>query len=158
MFALIRWAGYCRTIFQVFPPSPVTNAVPPGIVTVAWEASVAVTEVQSGVAFACCVGLVMRVQWAPPSVVRRIVPFVPETQQTSFEGADPASRSLVTPLSCFCHVCSDSVDFSILPPCPMRQITSPFSGKILTSPPSVVCKGVPEICAGNKPAPACKLD
>src|SRR5579859_1392598 len=61
------------------------------------------------------------VQCAPPSVVRRMVPELPTTQQTLADGADPASKSVLTPLVCSVHLRPLSDECSREPDGPTRQ-------------------------------------
>ena len=78
---------------------------------VALIASWAATAAQSLVTPA---GRIIRSQCSP-SVVRKITPARPTTQATSFDAAEPASRSAVTPLDCCCQVLPWSVERSMRP-------------------------------------------
>ena len=60
-------------------------------------------------------------QWAPPSVVRNMVPELPTIQQTCSVGADPASNSAVTPLDCSVQVVPLSLDTLMKPLEPRSQ-------------------------------------
>lgn len=54
-------------------------------------------------------------QCLPRSVVRRMVPALPTTQQTLLVGAEPAVRSVETPLFCCSQVWLESKLNSIFP-------------------------------------------
>src|SRR5208282_927104 len=103
------------------PPSDVAKLRPPAVVTVASSALLAVTLVKFS-----AVGGVMSSQCSP-SVVRMIVPLRPTIQHTVADGAEPATRSVLTPLCCVCVVPSAS-----------RRCTNPFLPTIHVTDPSGV--------------------
>src|SRR5207248_11318138 len=117
--------------------------------TVACCALTANTEVKSS-----RIGGSTFVQCAPPSVVRRIVPAFPTIQQTVSEGAEPAIRSVVTPLVCKFQVAPVSAERSIRPLEPTRHTDLPFGAEIvaklllLASTNAVLCRNedLPSIC------------
>ena len=83
---------------QVTPPSRVEKRVPFLPTIDALLESVAVSAVKL-----CREGGLMSCQCAPPSSVRMMVPDFPTIQHTSLDGADAASRFVVTPLRCATH-------------------------------------------------------
>src|SRR5689334_3691364 len=119
-----------RTEDQVTPPSEVWNVLTvPGCCSgtneiQACKASAARTAVRS-----CVTGDSNLIQCLPPSVVRKIVPEAPTTQQTFAEGAEPATRSAVTPLSCRAHLTPLSEECSSEPAGPRRQSCFPPGAK-----------------------------
>src|SRR4029077_2211167 len=80
-----------------------------------------------------CTGARNFCQCAPASVVRRIVPLLPTIQQTLSVGAEPPSKSVVTPLGCKVHVFPASGEYSMRPACPTRQDTVPPGAEMMTS-------------------------
>src|ERR1700690_11023 len=78
---------------HVAPPSCVAKCDPFAAVTVALLLSVALTATKSS-----RVGGLTSRQCTPLLRVRTMVPDFPTTQHTSSDGADPARRSVVTPL------------------------------------------------------------
>src|SRR5215472_16265868 len=107
--------------FQVIPPSEVSrNVVLPRFQMVAWRASVARTPLKSSAR-----GEWMVAQWAPASVVSKMVPAWPTTQQTFSEGAEPAVRSANTLLICRNQEAPPSLEYSIKPACPARHSVFP---------------------------------
>src|SRR5215469_2467427 len=103
--------------FQVEPPSEVSKVfVLPRFQIVAWRASVARTPLKSSAR-----GERMVAQCAPASVVSRMVPAWPTTQQTFSEGAEPAVNSTDTLLTCRDQDAPPSLEYSILPRWPTRQ-------------------------------------
>ncbi len=109
--------GYC--CFQVWPPSSVTNCRRPAM-TVACSASLAAMPVQS----MSPAGEATRCQCSP-SIVRRTTPARPAIHATWSDGAEPASRSLVTPLVCSTQFWAWSTERATRPPGPIRQRTFP---------------------------------
>src|SRR5258707_15006044 len=81
-----------------------------------------------------CTGARNFCQCEPASAVRRIVPLPPTIQQTFSEGAEPPSRSVVTPLGCKGHVFPASEENWMTPACPTGQDTGPPGGEMVTSP------------------------
>src|SRR2546422_2471631 len=72
----------------------------------------------------------INLQCAPPSVVRRMAPTRPTIQQTLSEGAEPVSKSVSTPLVCRDQEEPPSLDNSIRPLRPARQIRFEPGGEI----------------------------
>src|SRR5260370_15568146 len=101
--------------FQVAPLSMVWY-VPCAGETVACRASTANTDAKSST-----MGGRTFTQWLPPSVVRKIVPARPTTQHTLSEGAEPASKSVMTPLVCRVQVAPLSAECSMMPAVPIRH-------------------------------------
>src|ERR1700740_844964 len=60
-------------------------------------------------------------QYSPASVVRRMVPARPTTQQTLGEGEEPEVRSATTLLACRTHDVPPSLENSMRPAWPTRQ-------------------------------------
>ncbi len=81
---------HCRC--QLAPPSEVAKLCPPAVVIVAYLALLADTPFRLSV-----LGPLMSSQCSP-SVVRMIVPLRPTIQHTVADGADAATRSVLTPL------------------------------------------------------------
>lgn len=109
--------AYC--CFQVWPPSSVTKRRR-SATTVACSASLAAMPVQSMTP----AGDATRCQCSP-SIVRRTTPARPAIHATRSDGAEPASRSLVTPLVCSAQFWAWSVERATRPPGPIRQRTFP---------------------------------
>src|ERR1700676_2524011 len=107
------------SFFHVAPPSLVWY-VPRGGDTVAWRALTANTDAKSST-----MGGGTFDQWVPPSVVRRMVPARPTSQQTSSEVAEPASKSATTPVDCKVHVAPASLEYSTMPAVPIRHCAEP---------------------------------
>src|SRR5215469_9963900 len=101
---------------QVWPASEVEKRRPSAVVIVAAVVSAAKTATRSD-----GVGELIFCQCSP-SVVRRIVPPAPTIQHVVGEGAAPARRADVTPLSCGCQEPSGA-RCSIAPPAPRRHRT-----------------------------------
>src|SRR5215472_8136758 len=114
--------GHCEAGgFQVMPPSEVSRVlVLARFQMVAWRASVARTPPKSSPS-----GEWMVTQCAPASVVSKMVPAWPTTQQTFSEGAEPAVRSANTLLICRNQEAPPSVENSIMPAWPARQRVLP---------------------------------
>src|SRR5713226_9693150 len=106
------------SFFQVEPPSMVWY-VPRAGETVACRASTANTDAKSSTT-----GGRTFTQWLPPSVVRKIVPPRPTTQHTWSEGAEPASKSVMTPLVCRVQVAPLSAECSTMPAASIRHCTA----------------------------------
>src|SRR5580704_4897624 len=87
---------------------------------VASWATTAATAVMSSV-----VGEGTFIQRLPLSVVSRMVPARPTTQQVWAEGAEPASRSAATPVFCTVQVAPASAERWTIPEGRRRHITSP---------------------------------
>src|SRR5208282_1502101 len=66
---------------------------------------------------------------APPSSVRTMVPDLPTIQHTSLDGAEAASRSVVTPLRSVSHAL-EFPDRKIAPPIPNCHTTLPSGEEI----------------------------
>src|SRR5690348_5777904 len=73
-------------------------------------------------------GAEILIQFAPPSVVRKIIPAAPTTQHTLGESAKPVMRFALTPLACVDQVLPLSVECSIEPASPTRHNTFPAGG------------------------------
>src|SRR5690349_15026321 len=112
---------------QVSPPSVVWNLAF-GAETVAWCASTAKMERRSS-----CEGGRNFCQWAPASVVRRRAPARPTIQQIVSEGAEPASKSVTTPLGCRAQNFPASDENWMMPAWPTRQETRPSGAEMVTS-------------------------
>src|SRR5713101_2369198 len=107
------------TGFQVRPPSLVSKfLVLRAFQIVACRSSVArIPPISSDS------GEGINVQWAPPSVVRRMAPTRPTIQQTLSEGAEPVSKSASTPLVCRDQEAPRSFEISTKPARPARHRT-----------------------------------
>lgn len=102
---------------QDLPPSEVTKVSPPSATTDAAMALFARMRKRSRVVGGGTLS------HCSPSVVFRITPLRPTSQQTLSEGAAPAKRSTSTPLASTFQVRPESRERSIRPPEPMRQET-----------------------------------
>lgn len=115
---------------QAAPPSVVSNVLLTPVCwsatnqIVAWKASLARTPVRSLVT-----GEFSFIQCSPPSVVRKMVPELPTIQQTFAETAEPAKRSVSTPLTCGVHVTPLSFELSSDPAGPARQACFPLGAQ-----------------------------
>src|SRR5260370_3180603 len=115
------------SFFQVAPPSMVWY-VPCTGETVACRASTANIDAKSST-----MGGRTFTQWAPPSAVRKMVPARPTIQHTLSEGAEPASKSVITPLLCRVHVAPLSAGCSMRPAAPIRHCTALPRAAIVTA-------------------------
>src|SRR5712664_4777007 len=114
------------TGFQVRPPSPVSKLlVFRAFQIVACCASVARIPPRSSDS-----GEEIKVQCAPPSVVKRMAPTRPTIQQTLSEGAEPVSKSASTPLVCRDQDAPPSLETSMRPLRPARQMKLEPGGEI----------------------------
>src|SRR6202158_1273549 len=116
----------CGTRFQVRPPSLVSKLlVLRAFQIVACSASAARIPPRSS-----DIGEEINVQCAPPSVVKRMAPPRPTIQQTLSEGAEPVSKSASTPLFWRDQEEPPSLENSIRPLRPARQMTLQPSGEV----------------------------
>src|SRR5260370_11143263 len=115
------------SFFQVAPLSIVWY-VPCAGETEACRASTANTEAKSST-----MGGRTFTQWAPPSVVRKIVPAWPTTQHALSEGAEPARKSVMTPLVCSVQVAPLSAECSMMPAAPIRHCAALPGAVIVTA-------------------------
>src|SRR3984893_9349500 len=114
------------TGFQVRPPSLVSKfLVLRAFQIVACRSSVARIPPRSSDS-----GEEINVQCAPPSVVRRMAPTRPTIQQTLSEGAEPVSKSVSTPLVCRDQEDPPSLESSMKPLRPARQMKFEPGGEI----------------------------
>src|SRR6202166_1661296 len=114
------------SFFHVAPASLVWY-VPFAGDTVAWRAFTANTEAKSST-----MGGGTFDQWAPPSVVRKMVPARPTIQQILSEVAEPASKSATTPVDCQAQVAPESVECSTRPAAPIRHSAEPCGAAMMT--------------------------
>ena len=112
---------------QVIPPSMVLKVLFVVVVMEACCASTAKTEAISSV-----VGEVTLRQCVPASVVRRTVPVRPPIQLTVLVGAEPASKSVTTPVFCNVQFAPASSERWTIPDEASRQITAPSGDETKT--------------------------
>src|SRR5260370_21925987 len=67
-------------------------------------------------------GVMIRCQFSPPSVVRSSVPAAPAIQQMFFAGAEPLVRVALTATGCDSHVLPPSPECAIAPSSPNLQM------------------------------------
>src|ERR1022692_4885536 len=112
-----RRPGYGAGV-QRLPPSVVVNLRSSVVVTVADDASVAATSTKSALA-----GGVMVLHFFP-SVVSRMIPLRPTSQQVSTDGAAPAMTCAFALVHCTRQVEPASLDRSTKRPLDIRHSTS----------------------------------
>ena len=115
---------HCRC--QLAPPSEVAKLCPPVVVIMASFALLADTAARFS-----AVGAVISSQCSP-SVVRMIVPLRPTIQHTVADGADPAARSVLTPLCCV-RVAPSASCRCTKPSLPAIHVTDPPGVEMVTS-------------------------